>query len=184
LLCPSFYIFVRFVYSSYISRLADFVISNLLIPKSLHFQILESVQILMSNFFNKNLRYLITARSARSRIQTDFNTICECNAIDLRRRSIDQNESHVRSTVRLTTSRKYTDAAKTVYEFYISLWTKVCSDPVRSRCSTTPGPRQVYIVSRARIPTRLPCGPHLPCYAALISCQHKIVIDTSHGIVI
>jgi len=78
----------------------------------------------------------------------------------------------------LIASRKPTGATETVYEFYIGPWTKVRSDPVWSRCSATPGLRQVYIVSRAaiRIPTCLLRGP----YPLIFQDEHKIVIDTSY----
>lgn len=74
--------------------------------------------------------------------------------------------------------RKPTGAAETVYEFYMR-WTKV--RPVWSRCSATPGPRQVYIVSRAAVP--IPTRPLCGSYPLIFRDEYKIVIDTSHKIV-
>jgi len=95
-------------------------------------------------------------------IQCDLYTIYSIY-LNRRDRSVRVAKSRARRrlcvAVCLTDSRKPTGAAETVYEFYKGLWTKVRSDPVWSRCSATPGPRQVYIVSRAavRIPTCLLC---------------------------
>lgn len=82
---------------------------------------------------------------------------------------------------RLTACRKSTGAAETAYEFYIGPWTKIRSNPVWSRCSATPGPRQVYIVSRVGRPS---VPPHA-CYTAptLFRCAHVLAWDRNRYVV-